>query len=615
MIGADALSAGAGSGVVVAVARAGPTGLAFASTRMLPQAGHRPATGPAMSPQQRRRPVDVNAASAQHALTTRQKSRGARPRPSPHASAPPGQAGSCRCAHFCMYALRAGKIGSAANSGGKIMMNRFWVWLSAAVLGGAACATVAGCVADEPSPATCPEENLVRGVCAGVPAGDACVGESRFQRIGCTNVVEVGSDDALTKAAQGASPGTCIALGPGRYGVVSVPGGVSLLGRSAAAVEIEGIEIERIESEGTELEAGKGTVLRGLTVGSGGVDVKGATGVRIESVRVAGREGDTRNGVQLHEGSSVTIVDSEIVDSGSVGVLAVGADVAVERSVISGAQRGGIVIEREEACDEDSCPCTDRPDLKVTSSVIRRNRVIGISLRGAIASLEDVDVIDTNVGAAVLTGQYGGGISAAECSDVRLARAVRVLGSRFFGILVDRSMAALGVEEEANSIEISGNTLGLWIQNTTNQGDCHHHGRDCSVTLHNGTLDGNFGVGIGVAGGSKGIILCKSAVTDTVLDSLSMINPDDPVQTFGDGVEWLDDSEVYIDGLTLSGNARKGLLIDGPAKGHIEALHFAGDADEPVQQNFTEGERPTGVALRTTSENEFPVPSSRPEPE
>ncbi|CAN92890.1 hypothetical protein sce2731 [Sorangium cellulosum So ce56] len=486
-----------------------------------------------------------------------------------------------------------------------MMSNGFWTWFSAVFVGGAACATVAGCGSDELSPATCPEENQVRGVCVGVPAGDLCVGKSCPEGPKCNELLDVTSGDELTSAAQGASPGTCIALRSGRYDVVRVPGGVSLLGRSAAAVQVEGIV----------LAAGEGAVVRGLKVGREGVSVQGAKGVRIESVRVVGERGHGEHaGVELYSGSSVTIVDSEISDSGYIGVFAENANVTLERSVVSGAQRGGIVIEGipEDDCDS-SCTCANRPVLEVRSSIIRSNHIVGVALRGATASLDTVDVDDTKVGDAFETGYFGGGISAAECSSVSSARKVRVLDNDSFGILVDRSTAALGDEKEEDSIEISRNTRGLWIQNV-----CKGGGAGC-VTLHNGKLDGNVGVGIGITGQSRSIILCRSAITQTArarLPVFDAINEDGieelSVDYVGDGVDWLGGSEVILEELTLSGNARQSLLIDGPAAGRIEKLRFTGDADTaPVQQNFTDGDaQPAGMAPPTITERTFTIPQA-----
>lgn len=484
------------------------------------------------------------------------------------------------------------------------MVNRFWARLSAAILGGAACAAAAGCGGDEP--AACPEENVIRGACAGVPSGDVCSNERCTEGVTCASVIDVASDDELTSAAQTASRGACIAVRPGRYGAVTVPGGVSLLGRSAAAVEIEGIV----------LKAGDGAVVRGLRVGREGVTVQGATGVRIDSVRVVGDSAYKHDGVMLEPGSSITIVASEIANVGHVGVFATDADVTLERSIISGSQRGALQIQGQ-GCDE-RCSCTSRPALDVKSSILRDNHIIGVSLRGATASLESVDVIRTREGGVFETGKFGGGISAAECSGVVGARQVRVTDSVSFGILVDSSTAMLGDKEEGDSIEISRNTLGLWIQNVRqpDSDDCAmHHDEGCNVTLHNGKLDGNFGVGIGVTGESRGIILCRSAITATELWRLPVFGEDDVpgINNVGDGVDWLGGSEVRIDELTFSGNARQSLLLDGPVQGdsYIGRIELATEDELPVQQRFREGDaRPDGRALLTVPERRHVIPRS-----
>ncbi|WP_437614624.1 right-handed parallel beta-helix repeat-containing protein [Sorangium sp. So ce834] len=485
------------------------------------------------------------------------------------------------------------------------MVNRFWARLSAAILGGAACAAVAGCGAEEL--ATCPEENLVRGVCAGVPAGDVCGGERCTAGVTCTSVIDVASDDELTSAAQAASDGACIAVRSGRYGVVTVPGGVSLLGRSADAVEIEGIV----------LEAGDGAVVRGLKVGREGVTVQeGATGVRIDSVRVIGESDYEHDGIKLGPGSSIAIVASEIANAGHVGIFATDADVTLERSIVSGAQRGAVEM-LGRGCDE-RCSCTSRPALEVRSSVIRDNRVIGVSLHGATASLEGVDVIRTREGVASLAGKFGGGVSAAGCSGILGARQVRVIDSVSFGILVDGSTAMLGDKGEDDSIEISRNTLGLWIQNVRQPDgdDCAmHHDERCNVTLHNGKLDGNFGVGIGVTGESRGIILCRSAITATAFSQLPVFDENDAlaVRDVGDGVDWLGDSEVRIDELAFSGNARQSLLLDGPVQGdsYIGRIHIAAGDEPPVQQSYSRGDaQPEGMAPPTVSDRRHVIPRS-----
>src|SRR5262249_43195414 len=136
----------------------------------------------------------------------------------------------------------------------------------------------------------------------------------------CAKVIRAASDGELAGALATAGEGDCIALGPGTYGPVTLPGGVSLLGRSAADVRVASVAIG----------PGSGSWLRGLDL-AGGLDAGSATDVRVEAVRIHG--GD--DGVHVGKGGSVTIVTSEIRDTGTYGVLATQpAGVTIERTVI-----------------------------------------------------------------------------------------------------------------------------------------------------------------------------------------------------------------------------------------------------------------------------------------
>lgn len=464
-----------------------------------------------------------------------------------------------------------------------------WRQAVARLLIGAAGVWLAGCGGDdEPAPpsAACPPENLIGDLCAGVPAGDICGADTCTEGVTCAAVVNAASDAALASAADSAAAGACIALAPGHYSAVTLPGGVSLLGRSAASVSIDGVT----------LGAGDGAVLRGLRVGTDGVRVQGAGAVRIESVRITGERGVEVDGLALDAGSAVMVSSSEIAASGRAGIFATDAAVTLDRSVIHGAQLGGIRFQGS-GCEAD-CNCASRPALIVTNSVIRDNHVIGIAVNGATLSLEGSDVTGSKPGDAQMTGQYGAGVSAAACSNIVGAKDVRVRGNTDWGLLVDDSTGTLGSDAAGEGIEISENLRGLWIQNVNKQGNCPDGATGC-VSLHGATLDGNRGVGIGVSGAARGIILCRSAISSTssftmpVFDGMSVGQ-----DAVGDGVDWLGGSVVTIEELSLSGNARQSLLIDGPAEGDIGSVSLSGgdEGKPPVQQSFTAGDaQPIGI--------------------
>lgn len=457
-----------------------------------------------------------------------------------------------------------------------------------------------GCGDDMEPPATCHAENMVGAICAGVPAAEVCPAETCTQGVACASVVHASSDAELSAAAVSASAGTCIVLAPGQYAGVILPGGVSLLGRAAWAVRIDSVT----------LAAGDGAVLRGLGVGSGGIHVQGATGVRIQSVRVTGARELERDGIALDPGSAVTILESEIGGSGRAGVFASDADVTLDRSVIWGAQGGGIRIQGS-GCDA-SCACASQPALVVKNSVIRDNHIIGIATLGARAIMEAVDVKNSLQGDALYKGSYGGGISTSGCSEVLSAKNMRVLGHVDWGFLVDHSRGALGGEGEGETIEISDNKRGLWIQNVTQPG--------CTldtpcIVLEGGTLERNRGVGLGVAGQSRGIIFCRSRVADTAMIQMSVFGETDGIgwQDVGDGVDWLDQSEVSLEQLTLSGNARRSLLIDGATGGdggYVGVILEGGDEGRPpLQQNYpTGGMTPGGAAVEIQAARMYAIP-------
>lgn len=455
-----------------------------------------------------------------------------------------------------------------------------------------------GCDGGGPTtPSECPEENVVWGECAGVPAGAVCDAETCAEGVDCASIDLAATDAELATKAAAASAGTCITLAPGSYAAVTLPGGVSLLGRSADDVKVAGLV----------LDSGEGAVVRGVGVGAGGIEVNGATGVRIESVRITGDAATFRDGIALHDGAEATIVTTTIASAGRVGVDADGSSVFLHRTIVSGGAYGGVWAQGPE-CAPD-CQCPERPAVGLTSSVLRDNAYVGLVARGVSLTLEGTDITATaSVESGPLIGEGGLGVSVDSCS-IAAAKRVRVLDNLAWGVLVDGATAALGGEGEDETIEISGNEArGLWIQNVScGTGQC--------VTLHHGTLDGNLGVGIGVSGSAQGVILCKTAVTGTKAIALSVENGTGDSPLVGDGIDWLDGSDVTIEEVTLAGNERQSLLIDGPVtKGTIKSLILSdGDGDRPpLQQRVMEGDgqpaNESGVPLATDPTAKLSVP-------
>jgi hypothetical protein len=437
-----------------------------------------------------------------------------------------------------------------------------------------------GC-SSQSSSSACAPENQVRGVCAGVPPAAVCTSDPCTTGVVCAQVVQVGSDAELQAAARGAMAGACIALAPGGYGAVDLPGGVSLLGRAADAVTVGKVTVG----------AGQGGVLRGLT--TAGVHVEGAKGVKIESVLVLG-SADT--GVLVDAQSSVSLVTSTIEGSARYGLYAVdAADVSLDRVIIAGSGAPGLWVASSADCPAPGAA----PTVEVTSSIVRDNHIAGVALFGAKATFQGVDILATVPGDAFHYGMLGGGLSIAACSDVDL-KGMRVLDSKSFGVLVDGSAGTIGGSGTDEDIEIQRNVIGLAVQNVM-----------APFKLEGAQLDQNQGVGINLGGGSQGVIICRSGVTNTVAKSLPVGVGSKDV---GDGLVWTDKSSAQISDLSLSGNALASVLIDGEASGLLDQVTLSG-GDQTlgiVQQSFMGGMQPTIMdgtpALQVDAGEVHPVP-------
>jgi hypothetical protein len=416
----------------------------------------------------------------------------------------------------------------------------------------------------------CPAEDGIQGVCAGVPAAPVCSSGSCTEGVSCAHVVPAADDASLAQAIASASPGTCITLSPGSYKAADLPGGVSLLGRSAADVTVGEVT----------LGAGDGAVLRGVAVGSGGLTIGGATHARVESVRVSAAAGV---GVLVAAQSSVDIVSSSVEGSGLYNLeIDDGAQVTIDQSILSGADGPGLWA----ACAAD-CACTAKPKLTMTNSIVRDNHIGGVVLFGATASFNGVDILRTVQGDKIHFGEGGGGLSVARCSDVT-ASDLLVSGSGSFGVLVDGASAALGSENMEGGVQLTENVVGLWVSNVPTTE---------SVSLMGATVEGNQGVGVGVSGDTQGFIMCKTHINSTQLSTLPVYKNGMVgfVQQVGDGLSWLGGSQLFVDEVTLSGNARASVVIDGTASGSLKDITLQGGDESKgiVEQNYTGGSTPT----------------------
>lgn len=415
-------------------------------------------------------------------------------------------------------------------------------------------------------PGGCPAGNEIGGTCAGVPAAALCDADTCADGVSCASVVSVSDDASLASAAASASAGTCIALAPGSYGDVSLPGGVSLLGRRAGEVSVKSVALKAGASGGT---------IRGIEVGAGGVAIEaGSATVAIQATRIANSAGP---GLVIGAGASADVAQSEVVGSALHGVSALdAASVSIKESIISGSKGPGIWAQCATGCD-----CAASSVLSVSKSILRDNKVIGLSLVGVSGSLQSVDVRD-NTEAPNFKGS--GGISVSGCGALS-AEGVRVLDNSYFGVLVDNASASIGGPDPAQGVEISRNFMGVWVQNVTEMQP---------VKLEGLSVTDNEGVGLGATGEARGIICWNSAITGTKSTVIPVIAGGKPdAQEVGDGLAWTGGSQMQIDGVRLGGNARSSVLIDGAAAdgSSISNLTLEGGDELKgiVQQNVQAG--------------------------
>jgi hypothetical protein len=452
----------------------------------------------------------------------------------------------------------------------------------------------AGC-GDAQVLSACAEGDMVGGalgVCAGLAEAAVCGVDTCTEGISCVTTIKVRDDAELQAALADASAGTCIALAPGSYGSASLPGGVSLLGKSAADVAIEGVT----------LGAGKGAVVRGLTVRTGGLRIQGATEAQITSLLVVDSAGE---GIEIGPGSSAKIAASTVRGSARYGIkVADGADVALDTSIVEASQGPGIWA----ACSSECAACAAPPKVAVTSSIVRDNHIGGIALFTTWANLKNVDIRRTAPGDQWHPDTGGGGLSAVSCSNV-VATALRVHDSASYGVLIDGSSVNMSSESAPDGdIDIRRNLMGVWVQNVA---------EPQSVVLTRALIDGNGAVGVGVSGQTGAFIFRRSSIRNTSLQAVPAESAGAQIgsTSVGDGFVWRDGSSVMMDSLTFSNNARASVLINGPAEGSISNVTLSGGDEQKgiaVQNVSNKDAKPTvsegTPALRTSKGEAFAIP-------
>jgi hypothetical protein len=233
---------------------------------------------------------------------------------------------------------------------------------------------------------------------------------------------------------------------------------------------------------------------------------------------------------------------------------------------------------------------------------ITGNTIVGLSLVGASAHLDNVEVTNTDVGQSF---DAGGGISASACSTLT-ATDLRIADNEDFGLLLDDS--ALDVD----GFSVARNLRGVWMQNIGAS-------MPATASLRNATITENRGVGIGVASSSVGVTIQQTVVSDTKVISLPVLIDGVSASTeqVGDGITWKGGSQVALDGVTVSASQRVSVLIDGEvgSGSSIANVTLAG-GDESLgilQQSVPEGgEQPSvtgSPSVTVLPDEQYSVPA------
>ncbi len=384
----------------------------------------------------------------------------------------------------------------------------------------------------------------VVGVCVGVTTTSICQSDSCIEGVQCDQVITVGDDASLQSATAAAGKGACIALGPGKYGTANLGGGTHLLGKGSAHVTLDAISIQ----------GGYGTVVRGVKVEAGAVKLIDAADTHMEQVLLAG---SLTSAIALKGSASLSLRQSEIRGAANYGIEAFDTgDVDLDGVAIVDGSGPALWV----ACAA-GCNCMMPSSVGLKDTVMSGNALAGMVLSGASGNLDNVAIVDTKprnvVGGAAMT------VNA--CSKLVAAR-LNISGASSYGLLIEGSTASLGNPLEEKGIIIVGTKVGMWVRDlVAGQG----------VKLENAVIRDNKGVGLGVSGSSKGIIIVGTQILNTGPESLLVDGAKH--ESVGDGLLWRDGALLHIDGLSLSGSARQAMLIDGSveADSSIKALTLA----------------------------------------
>lgn len=369
----------------------------------------------------------------------------------------------------------------------------------------------AGCAEeDKDTGPTCDDRVKTAGACPGVTSAPITT-----DGIACTQAIAMANASDLEANLAKATAGACVLLAEGSYGAVSLPAGVSLVGKGAGKTSVEGIVTKGVAA---------GATIRGLSVGTGGIAVSERGTLTIEQVKISGATSFGVHAVQ----TSVTVRDSSIFNGATTGVVA--------------------------SCRGADC-ATSRPKLTLVRTWAYGNKRVGVLANGFDVVLDTVEVSHTKPSSFL----YGRGLE------------VSGGGGLVAHKLVANDNEDVGVFVEAGAVDIVGLTVARNVRGIQLQAIPAAGGK-----LQDFAILDNKALGLGIDKGSKGLIVQGGRVASTS----AMTVPVDVggMQQVGDGINWLDGSEVTVAAtVRVEGSARRPVIIEANAKGKFEGTLAGGD--------------------------------------
>lgn len=336
--------------------------------------------------------------------------------------------------------------------------------------------------------------------------------------------------------------GTCLVLGSGSYPAVTLAAGVSLIGKGAASTSIEGIATTGADA---------GATIRGVRVGTGGIVVSGAGTLAIDHVLVSGA---TSHGV-VATGTSLKVSASTIENTGSFGLLSI--------------------------CKKDCLPSRTRLTLERVR--VQKAKIVGVWIHGGVdVSVTGLQIDHTGPSSFL----YGRGLEVADGATLD-AKGLACVDNTDVGVLVD------GGNAQFDGLTSSRNLRGVQLQ-----------GLD-GGKLANFEVVGNDALGVGIARGTKGLIVQGGLVASTKKFSI----PVDVggMKEVGDGINWIEGSEVDVaESVKVEGSARRPVIIDSTSKGKFAGTLGGGDeAVGLIVQGGLEPSMPAGLTVASGVKTEM----------